>query len=252
MKRAGGFFALVLLFGFSAAQAQRALLPSQVPTPSASPSVGNTLPAAKPLGPELARQIEGFVRSHESFDGKRIEITLGMPSAPIQGCPGGPEINFLSRQLPWGQSNVVLSCRKPAWNVSVPVQTAVFGQVFLASRPLSRGESLTQADVRAAELEITSYRQPLATRLTEIEGRVLAGPVRAGEPLALNNLRLEAVIKVRDSVMITVRGAGFEASAEGVALSAGGVGELIKVRMPDGQVVQAQVIRAGLAEVRLD
>lgn len=251
MKRAGGFFALVFLLGFSTAQAQRALLPSQAPTPSASPSV-NAMPAAQALSPEISKRIKDFVGSHESFDGKRLEITVGMPSAPMQDCPGGPQINFLSRQLPWGPSNVVLSCRKPAWNLSVPVQTAVFGQVLLANRPLSRGDSLTQADVRAIELEITSYRQPLATRLTEIEGRVLTSPVRAGEPLALNNLRAEAVIKVRDSVMITVRGPGFEASAEGVALSAGGVGEPIKVRMPDGQVVQAQVIRAGLAEVRLD
>jgi flagellar basal body P-ring formation protein FlgA len=252
MRRAGGLLALVLLLGAPVSHAQRALLPSQAPTPSASPPSGNALPAAQPIGAELSKRIKDFVGSHESFVGKRVEITVGMPSAAIQGCPGGPEISFLGRQLPWGQSNVVLSCKKPAWNVSVPVQTAVFGQVLLANRPLSRGDSPTQADVRAAEIEITSYRQPLATRLAEIEGRVLTNPIRAGEPLALNNLRLETVIKVRDSVMITVRGPGFEASAEGVALSAGGVGEQIKVRMPDGQVVQAQVIRAGLAEVRLD
>jgi flagellar basal body P-ring formation protein FlgA len=251
MTLAGRILAILLMFGVSAAQAQRALLPSQSQTPAASPS-GNALPAATPLGAELLRRIEAFIRSHESFHGKRVEVRVGLPSGPVQPCANPPEINFLSRQLPWGTANVVLSCKTPVWNASVPVQTAVFGRVLVANRALSRGDSLSPADVRAAELDITPYRTPMALRLDEIEGRVLAAPIRAGDPLALNNLRLETVIRTRDSVIITVRGAGFEASAEGVALSAGGVGELIKVRMPDGQVVQAHVIRAGLAEVRLD
>jgi len=67
--------------------------------------------------------------------------------------------------------------------------------------------------------------------------------------VSLNNLREAAVIKVGEGVRVQVQGKGFQANGEGVALTSGAIGDSIRVRMPDGQQVQGQVVRAGTVEI---
>jgi len=52
---------------------------------------------------------------------------------------------------------------------------------------------------------------------------------------------------------VTVRlvGQAFQVSAEGSAQQAGGVGDTIRVKMPDGKLVSANVVRAGHVDVKL-
>jgi len=79
----------------------------------------------------------------------------------------------------------------------------------------------------------------------------LTKPLTAGTPIRLNHLREIAVVQVGGGVLVRDIGKGLQAGGEGVALTAGGIGETIRVKMPDGQQVSAKVVRPGVVELNV-
>jgi flagella basal body P-ring formation protein FlgA len=134
----------------------------------------------------------------------------------------------------------------------VAVQTRVFGPQVVAKRYLAQGTRLKADDLEVVSTDITRTPADLARSIEEVQGKVLGQPLAQGANLVLNILREPSVIKVGEGVRVQIQGKGFQASGEGVAMSAGAIGDSIRVRMPDGQQVSGRVARAGVVEVVID
>lgn len=226
------------------AKAQRALLPSQAES-AAQSGVEEDLP------PAVVEKITKMVRGHATLVDLRVEVRVGKTRQKLGQCPQEPEIAMAGRGRPWGGFSVLVRCPEPFWAVSVPVQTRVFGPQIVASKYLAQGTRLKAEDMLVVTTDITRSRHDQARSLADVTGRVLNQPLHQGGVLALNMLKEESVIKVGEVVRVQIQGRGFSAMGEGKAISAGAIGDSIRVRMSDGQQVTGQVIRAGLVEVLL-
>ncbi len=233
----------VVLVGTDAAIAQRALIPSQAETSSALASKELDLPSV------LVDRISRLVKSHPSFIDLKVEVRVGKVRQAPADCPTTPEITFASKSRPWGNFNVLIRCPQPFWAVTVPVQTRIFGPQVTAAKYLAQGTRLKSDDLLVVTSDITRTNVDMARDPMELVGKVLTKPVPQGAAVSLNNLREAAVIKVGEGVRVQVQGKGFQANGEGVALTSGAIGDSIRVRMPDGQQVQGQVVRAGTVEI---
>lgn len=241
---AGLLTGFVLLTLAAPATAQRALNPSAVELSNPGGEVD--------LSPEVVNGITRLVRSHPSLIGLKVEVRIGKIRQEVVPCPITPEYSLATKGRPWGNFNVTVRCAKPFWAISVPVQTRVFGPEVVATRYLAQGSRLKADDLEVITHDITRSPTDLVRDPAEVIGKVISRAVLQGAPLVLNNLREPAVIRVGEGVRIQVQGKGFSASGEGVALSAGAIGDSIAVRMPDGQKLQGRVVRAGLVEVLVE
>lgn len=232
-----------LLADIEAAVAQRALIPSQAESSSALASQGLDLPA------DLVDRISRLVKSHPSFIDLKVEVRVGKVRQAPADCPVAPEVTFASKSRPWGSFNVLIRCSQPFWAVTAPVQTRVFGPQVTAAKYLAQGTRLKSDDLLVVTSDITRTNVDMARDPMELVGKVLTKPVPQGAAVSLNNLREAAVIRIGEGVRVQVQGKGFQANGEGVALTSGAIGDSIRVRMPDGQQVQGQVVRAGTVEI---
>ncbi len=232
-----------VLGGPHVALAQRALIPSQADNASALASQGLDLPAA------LVDRISRLVKGHPSFIDLKVEVRVGKVRQAPAECPTPPEITFASKSRPWGNFNVLIRCPQPFWAVTAPVQTRVFGPQVTAAKYLAQGTRLKSDDLLVITSDITRTKVDMARDPMELVGKVLTKPVPQGAAVSLNNLREAAVIRVGEGVRVQVQGKGFQANGEGVALTSGAIGDSIRVRMPDGQQIQGQVVRAGTVEI---
>ena len=125
-------------------------------------------------------------------------------------------------------------------------------EYVLTTKFIQAGYKISPSDVRIAEGDLSALPDDLIRSLGDAVGRQVLRPIQAGSYISLNNLKEPAVIRVGDRVRVQVIGVGFQATGEGVAQSAGSVNEIIKVRLPDGQVLQGRISAPGAVEISIE
>ncbi len=195
--------------------------------------------------------IEQYVERQNLSAGLRtsVEVAADEPGPPA--CQRSPRMADSSRTRWLGPLTIVLQCDQPAWRWSVNVRVRGMAQVVQAGRSLPNGQLLRTEDLRLVDADIATEPLGVLTDLAQALGRETARPIKEGASLVLNALRQATVIKVGDRVTVRLIGQAFQVSAEGVAQQAGGVGDTIRVKMPDGKLVAASVVRAGHVDVKL-
>ena len=202
------------------------------------------------LRPATAQRVLELVQEHPSLLGLRVTVNLGQVRSPEADCGQPPSVSFSGRSVrPWGRFNVVVQCSSPTWTLRVPVQTRVFGSIVVASRALTAGTVLGKDDLALVDQEITKAPVDMIRSLDRALGREISKAVPQGAPVGLNKFRIRAVIKKGDKVLVSIKGMGFQASGEGTALGPGQEGDTIEIRMVNGQVVRAEVIKSGQAQL---
>ena len=242
-----------------AAFAQRALLPSQQAPSAVQPtdSSQNSPPQAKrsvseALPPDLVERIEKLVLAHGSFGQNRVEVRVWPLRGGLPSCTGRPEPALVSKNRPWGEFSVQVNCAAPQWSRAVGVVTRVFGNQVVSTNTLNSGALIKAGDIRVqAGVELTKAPSDQLTEAKQAIGKQLVKALPAGQPLRLTHLKEITVIRSGEGVLVQVIGQGFRAGGEGVALSSGGIGEGVRVRMPDGQQITATVVGPGTVELRV-
>jgi len=202
---------------------------------------------------DLDKSIRQFVAKHPSMSGLRTDIEYVDSKIKIPSCTGPVDISLPARVRPWGRVNLQLRCNKgQGWFLGLPVRIIVYGEYVLTTRFIQQGSKIVQADLRVAEGDLSALPDDLIRAPGEAIGRQVVRPIQAGSYISLNNLKEPAVIRVGDRVRVQVIGVGFQATGEGVAQSAGSVNEIIKVRLPDGQVLQGRISAPGAVEISIE
>ncbi len=125
----------------------------------------------------------------------------------------------------------------------------VFDSVMVANHDLRIEIPVTESDFRIEEVAVdgrTEYTKDAA----EIKGLVPHRFIRAGSPVSINYFQQPVVINNGNIVKIVVKLKGITASAKGIAMNRGRIGEIIKVRNEASQkILSARIVDAQTVEV---
>jgi len=224
-------FLTVLLVGFAAA----------IPAASAQPS---------------GEAIERFVAREAGAavipvaGGARVEVEVGQldPRLRLAPCTNIEPFVPPGARL-WGRAHVGLRCADSGanaarWQVFVPVTVRVFGPALVATRPIAAGQAFGTNDLTIAEVEWTREPNGVLTDLAQLDGRVSARPINAGQPIPAAALRAPQVMSAGDQVRLIGRGGGFAITAQAVAMTAAQEGQTVRVRLESGRILTG-VARVG-------
>ena len=214
-------------------------------------ALGNFAHAALP--PDLDKEIRRFIQKSPNVNGLRVEVEFLDSNLNVPACVGGTiEISANPGTRIWGKTTLQLRCAKAAWMINVPLNVHVFGDYVVASRYLPFGHKLDQADMRVLEGDLSLIPDDVLRTPKIAYERVLSKPLQMGSPIGLNDLKESTVIKAGDPVRLILTGKDFEVSGEGVAQSPGIVGDMVKVRLADGQVLLGRVLRPSVVVVNVE
>jgi len=125
----------------------------------------------------------------------------------------------------------------------------VFGNVYLASRPLKQNEMISEADLEVRKMNLTDVADRFATRIDQVENRRVLRNLGVHQPLELRDLDKPLVLKRGDSVNIVYDEPGLSVTAKGQADADGGVGDTLAITNVSSKktvhckVVDAQTVR---------
>jgi len=205
------------------------------------------------LAPDLDKEITRFIQKSPSVNGLRVQAEQVDPNIVVPACIGGAiEISTQPGARVWGRTTLQLRCAKAGWMVNIPFNIRVFGDYVVASRYLPFGQKIESGDIRVIEGELSLLPDDVLRTPKGAYERVLNRPLQMGSPIGLNDLRESSVIKVGDPVRLVLSGKDFEVSGEGIAQTSGMIGDLVRVRLADGQVLQGKVLRPSVVRVTIE
>ena len=205
------------------------------------------------LSPDQEKEIFRFVQSSPAINGLRVQLELVDPNVTVPACLGGSiQISAQPGARIWGRTVLQLRCAKAGWMVNIPFNIRVFGNYVVASQYLPAGQKLEPGDIRVIEGELSTLPDDVLRTPKNAYDRVLSRSLQMGSPVGLNDLKESSVIKVGDPVRLVLKGKDFEVSGEGVAQTAGMIGDMVRVRLADGQVLQGRVLRPSVVVVMLE
>jgi flagella basal body P-ring formation protein FlgA len=210
-------------------------------------------PAYATIPPDIEKDIKRFVQKSPNVNGLRVEVEFLEANLNMPTCTGGTvEISAAPGTRIWGKTTLQLRCAKAAWMINVPLNVHVFGDYVVASRYLPFGSKLDQADMRVIEGDLSLVPDDVLRSPKIAYERALSKSMQMGSPIGLNDLKESSVIKAGDPVRLILTGRDFEVSGEGVAQTPGIVGDMVRVRLADGQVLQGKVLRQSVVMINVE
>lgn len=220
--------------GVACAGAALAMAAPAVTTPMATPATWQD--------PQSIRQAaEQFLRTQSAGLPGKISLSLADPVRRMPACVALEPFLPPGAQL-WGVTTVGVRCAgEHPWTLYLRARVAVTATYFVAARQIEPGSTMTQADLVAREGDLASLPRNVITDARQAVGAVALNRINAGLPLRQDLLRAAIAISQGQTVRVVTRGAGFEVSTEGRALSRAGVGDTVQVRTRAGQVLSGTV-----------
>jgi flagellar basal body P-ring formation protein FlgA len=183
----------------------------------------------------------------------RVELALGQLDPRLKLAPCDKVRAFMPAGTRlWGSARVGLRCEQGPvrWTVYWPVTVKVWGPALVVARSARVGDSLSEADVQVAEVDLAAG-SPAVQRVSDIIGRKLARNLEAGHSLRQDDLKVRRWFAAGDMVQLLVRGSGFQVAAEGTALTPGDEGQCARIRTENGKVVCGQPVGERRVELSL-
>ncbi len=206
---------------------------------------------------EMERQAIAFIDETIQKSGDTRRHTVEKASMPrILRAPEGtvtfvPSLPYGVRY--WGNTAVYMDVKvngESFRTVKCQFKVHVFDRVAVAARPIVAGQPLTASDFRFEEQEIGSRGQNFLTEKDEIVGKVLARSLSVGSPLWRTMLKTPPVLKAGAPVTVVSRVNGVEVKVDGIALEAGRVGDLIRVKnTASRKILRGRVLDESTVEI---
>lgn len=174
----------------------------------------------------------------------RLETVLGEPDGRLRLAPCARVEPFVppGTRL-WGKTRLGLRCAEGVsrWSIFLPLTVKAFGPAWVVRGELAAGAVLNAGDAMQVEVDWAQEPSPILATPAQWLGQVAVRTLGTGQALRQALLRPAQVFQAGSQVRVLAQGAGFQVVSDGLALSAGVIGQTARVRMDNGRVMSGLV-----------
>lgn len=126
-----------------------------------------------------------------------------------------------------------------------------FIMVPVASNYIKIGDTVQKSDIITKKVRLDKMQKGYATEFKEVVGMQAKKYIAAGNMFKINDISMPPVLKNNDPVNIVYSSGAINLKTTGVALGAGAVGDMIKVKNVNsgavllGQIINKNTVRVG-------
>lgn len=201
-------------------------------------------------GPDGVMAVRELLTRHASAPGVAIQVELPERSVRQLADCRKPDAELAGHSPPrWGSVTVRVTCGPSDRPRFVRAQVAAVGSYWVLAQDVAAGTPVHAGLLERQRGDLTRIPANAITETEELAGQVAARPLRAGSILQSHWLKTPALVKRRERVTLLVEGRGFRVTREGRALDEGGLGERVRIRLDNREVVTGIV--SGHGTIRL-
>lgn len=182
------------------------------------------------------------------------EVRMGRldPRLRLAACDGKLEAFLPPGAQGMGNTTVGVRCPAPSWTLYISAQVIVQGQVLVTTRPLARGERLTEEHVQLVERDLASLPRGYFDDPQPVIGQQARRHLAADTVLNPQLIEAPRLVRRGEEVTLVAGSNGFAIRSRGQAMADGSSGEVIRVRSRDSKrIIEGRVLSAGVVKVTL-
>jgi len=150
----------------------------------------------------------------------------------------------------WGKTQVGVRCNAPSpWTIYMQASVNVEGQYLAAAAPLAQGQTVTSDDLLIMHGDLTQFPAGVFTEASQAIGRTVHLSMAAGAVLRQDMLKQSPVVQPGQTVTLQTKGNGFLITAEGQAMAKATDGQVVQVKLTNGQTVSGIARQGAKVEV---
>lgn len=203
---------------------------------------------------QIARTFLGQQVS-QKYRGADIDISIGRLDSRLQlsPCKDTPEAFLPTGSKAQGKLTIGLRCSSPKpWTVYLPARIRVFTEVISTARTLSRGTSISPADIVPIRAELSELRYGYFLNKEDVIGKVVKRTIKAGTPLSPHRIKEPLLVRRGEEVTIVAVTGALKVRVKGKAMQDAIKGQIIPVRNNRSKrIVQAVAVESGTVSVRM-
>lgn len=187
----------------------------------------------------LRQKVVTFLNIQSAAYPGDVKVKAGSidPNLKLAACLN-PEAFLPPGSRAWGKTSVGIQCNAPAkWKIYVQAEVSIKAPYIVTAHPLSQGHTITEHDLTFAQGDLTRLPAGVFTDASQLVGQVVRSPMMAGTVLRQNMLKQALAIQQGQTVLLTTQGPGFVINAEGKAMKNASLGQVVPVKVRNGQVV---------------
>jgi len=212
----------------------------------------------RPGRPVPRDEIEGLLRVELARHGADPDFDLDLPgfAPPLVPIAALPEValeatHYDASTRRFAATLVVAAEGMAMQRLRIAGRVAPTVPVVLAARRMAVGEVVRATDIEERRLRAERVRPGMAQRAEDVVGRQLRRPIGTDMPFATVDLVAPVVVAKNQLVLMLLEAPGLALTAQGRALEAAAVGDVVQVmNLASRQVVEAEAIGPGRVRVR--
>ena len=212
----------------------------------------------RPGRPVPRDEIEGLLRVELARHGADPDFDLDLPgfAPPLVPIAALPEValeatHYDASTRRFAATLVVAAEGMAMQRLRIAGRVAPTVPVVLAARRMAVGEVVRATDIEERRLRAERVRPGMAQRAEDVVGRQLRRPIGSAMPFVTIDLVAPVVVTKNQVVLMMLDAPGLTLTAQGRALEAAAIGEVVQVmNLASRQVVEAEAIGPGRVRVR--
>jgi len=212
-------------------------------------STGNT-PTFQSLK-VINQKVKEFLTAQSAGSPGKPEITVTPmeEGTQLSYCPS-PEAFFPPNSAAWGRTTVGVRCGQPKpWTVYVQANVSIIANYVVAGAPIGQGQTISANELQLQKGDLTVLPTGIFTEFNRVIGQTARMSLVAGTVLKKEMLKMPLIVQKGQSVRVSSGGKGFSISTDGQALNEASEGEIVKVKVSNGNVVTGIAKENGVVEV---
>lgn len=189
----------------------------------------------------------------QSAKGYKVTHEVGQLDArlSLDRCESAPSVSFSGDPWTTTQPSLLVSCQgSRPWRMFLPVSLEIHGPGLVASRPLARGQRITESAVKTLPVQINATRRRAIRLEEQLIGMEMRRGINTGTVFTADLLTAPEAIERGDHVVITAEAGGFSVRSRGKALGSGRIGEQVMVEnLSSARTVRAQITAPGQVRI---
>jgi len=173
------------------------------------------------------------------------------PRLRLKACDSEPSVAFQANQWLKRRAHVEVVCVNPQWRMLVGLELQLIRPVYVAMREIARQEPVSEK-VELADIDILTLYDGYIDDLDALERQVAKQPIKSGAVISARTIKAQILVDRNSLVQINAQIGRITVTSQGVALEAGGFGDIIQIRnKSSNKIVEATVKSTGQVAVLL-
>ncbi|MDI5922822.1 flagellar basal body P-ring formation chaperone FlgA [Halomonas sp. LR5S13] len=198
----------------------------------------------------MLERVQALLYERASALGDEVVIEISPPSARLGECENptpflpNPEAELRSRV------SVGVRCGEDGRQVRyLQASVEMVGSYVEMARRVERGQPLSEKDLTLARGNLARLPGGTVIALEDAIGQHATRPLAPGQTLQKHHVQSPRLVYRGDSVQVEASGTGFRVHREGEAIDEGGMGDSVRVRLPDRLILEGKVLGPGRVAV---